>query len=412
MPHFHSTFYATKKMSRGNKLRKINRSSGYVQTAANAAAFAYKHKGKIVQAAKYARKYLTPRKPSETKTKRKYKAKASTLGKELLAVGAISTKRQALTLGSGKSKPKHKSNMTYDHSFQKVIENIQGLQGIGLLNMIMPRQDGNSNVSILRSNEGHYGTNLFTMTPRYKTATGGIYPVDLDITANNDEFYLNSVTSVINITNFAKTSALVDIYWMAPVKNETKDPTQVWNEVIQDRVNGQSNVIVSTTLTGLGATAGAIGGASDGIFFYGLTPQQSSEYKKRWVCKKKNTFSLECGQTKNLVTLIKYNKTIRFKDHEAAESTYITGCTLVPLVVLRSAPVIVETTASSEEVTYGSGKIGFIHHQKLSMSMLTNKRIKTHRLFQGILSRTSGIEEIVDEDGDVTFNAHAGTSLI
>ena len=134
---------------------------------------------------------------------------------EFATAGQVKTTKQTIQVGRGGRQ--RAVNMVYDHHWQKVVQNLQGLQGVFLVNTIMANTDydeTNSNAVMLRNVANRYGTDLYQMTPRYQTSTQdqGIYPIDVDIVANNDEFYLNNIQSTLNLTNFSNSSGTVEIY--------------------------------------------------------------------------------------------------------------------------------------------------------------------------------------------------------
>jgi len=343
---------------------------------------------------------------SYTKTKTNPKSKII-LPSGFNAVGATGTIRQVIRMGGKKPRS---TNIIYDHHYQQIMETTNGSQFAGSGNLIMgnPANDfGTTQVyNASRTNATQYGTNLFQLTPRYKGIATGLYPNDFDIAINNECLWLNKITSVHNLTNFTNAPIEVQILWCAPVKNCLVTPLNAWADAIGDSQNSQ-NVASYASLAATTSVAPGHLGSIDGIYVHGQDPAQYKEFKKSWNIKKRNKIKLSAGQTYDVATSIIYNKKIEVNILSDITSDYITGLTLVPLFIIRSSPVIVFDSVAplNQEVSYGEAKLGIIHHQKLHMSMMLNKRINTHRIHYGLLrdyTTTANVtSRIINEEGNL-----------
>lgn len=319
--------------------------------------------------------------------------------------GAISTSTQAIQVGApqGKGRP---SNIRYEHIFQKVFTNEEGLQFAGIMNSIMGTQYSTwtNEGSALRNALNGYGTNLFKLTPRYKSiapgtsASSGITVVDNDPSVVNDKFWLNRVKSTMNITNFSNCCVQVTVYWCAPVKNQPNNPVDAWGDAIDfDNAAQATSQAAATAIATTTATAGYV--QDTGTVIYGEHPTAHKSFSRFWDIKKTNKITIPAGDTKCLITTCKYNRVINYDTQTTAASGYISSQTLVPMVVLRTAQCLVGT-APNQEVTFAIGKIGISHIQELYMSSIDNKRIPVNRMFNGMVIRTGLSESFIDEDGD------------
>lgn len=355
--------------------------------------------GKV--AFKTARKLWSSRTSTNTETKTN-----STPINKHIAVGAKKTIKQTIYMGTVKGG--RKSNIQYDHHYQIIHENEQGRQGIGLINNIMTNQTGVASTALQnRTNRSQYGTNLFDMTPQYQNS-GPIYVASIDPVARMDAFFLNSIQSTLCVTNFTTVPGECRIYWCAPVRDHFFLPDEAWATSLADEAALSSQINPATYANSLTTSPQLNSGYPTTTTQYGFDPYECHTFKQKWNIKKTTNISLRGGETCNVITNIMYNKTITKTKNTDNPSDFITGQTLVPMVVFRFAPVIVNSTPPTEEVTYASGKFGFIHHQTLFMTMLTNRRMKVKRQFNGVVYSTGLAEKFVDEDGDAAINTEVG----
>lgn len=304
--------------------------------------------------------------------------------------GSTRTHSQTIKMGPGKLLP---NNIRYHHTYNLVVDNQQGLQAVDLLNSVMPKLTGNTpaGIAMARSNKNDYGSTLWELIPEY-TVSGGPY-ASVDPKFNRKTLFINSVDSVLSVVNQSTIAATVDIYWCAPVKNEPTTPIASWEYAIQSERNNQTATTASTTVAGT-ATAGGI--ATGGYVFQDMTPQMFKDFKKKWNIKKQNTLRLAPGDSNDIRTKIVYGKKYVMRVDADTVSEYITGYTLVPLVVVRAAPVIL---TGSTETTYGETRIGFIHKQNINLAVVTDDQLHTTRMYQGVLNNTGLAGKTVGEDG-------------
>lgn len=337
---------------------------------------------------------------SSTGTKTKTYTK--TIVQKFATPGAKRKLKQTLRMG-GKSRPLKKggANVEYDHHYTQIIRNVPGRQGVNIINYVMHNLFSDASTGVARTDQTQYGTNLFALTPLYKNYNT-LYPVDGDIGANNDMFYLKNVFSSLNLSNNSELAMEVFVYWMAPVKDQSKNVLLAWQECIVDMYNGQATAGHLTTTAGVPA-AGAI--ASVDYDIIGQTPLEHKNFKKMWTCKRLNKITLKAGDNVDLYTNIIYNKIIRKQKQSDTGSDFITGQTLSPLIIYRTSPIVLQSVADTtvKEMAYGTGMLGIMHHQEIKMQTMEAVRIQTKRMYDGTLSNWTPVqftEQQIDADGD------------
>lgn len=400
-------------------VKKQPRSRSWLQNAGRAAATWASNPANTSWLYKQTKRVAKSQLGREPAKRRKLDPKKNTLSQKKVnsptgfeAIGARVTRNQTIYMGPHKGG--RAANIQYDHHFNKIIENVPGRQGVDWPNLIMANQYTTALNSIgytaSRNSDRSYGTDLFQLTPKYK-GLAGIYPNDGDPTIANDEVFVNYVHSTMNLTNFTTASAEVTILWMAPVNHNEKNPIESWQQILNEAANGQTIMTTSALLDTVAATVtpGAYDPAT-GTEQHGQEPQFNKEFKRLWNIKKRNKYQLGAGDTINLNTKVVYNKTLKKRYHQETSSIFVSRWTLVPLIIVRAAPTLVVLDAA-ENVAYGEAKIGFLHHQRLVMSMVGNKRIKTMRAFNPIIqnwNQATHTMQHINEDGNADVVEEAG----
>lgn len=338
----------------------------------------------------------------KTNSKTKTQTKRRTVEKQSDTPGAILVKTSSIKMTHAKGK--YCPNV-FMQDWQQVYQTTNGIQLVALASYVMPRI-GNGNVSNNRTLGTGYATDLFEMSPRSLNATTSVFSNSTTPTVAFDKFFLGTVDSVLTISSLSKVSMVVDVYWCAPVKNHYRDPVSAWNQAIN--VAGDSQTIA--TAASAPATTTVNPGYLANCSQIGVKPTDFKNFKDMYNIKKKDHFILEGGQIKEIKTKIHYNKTITNQHQVVALSDgtlFLTGQTLVPVIVARSAPVLMQFGTSpgfTEEMVFSETKIGVMHRQIIRMATSPEDKKNAHvREFVGTLQGANPVNEIkiIDEIIDV-----------
>lgn len=324
--------------------------------------------------------------------------------------GALLVRNQTIVMNKGKWK---RCMLKYQHSYNQVALGKNGEQLVTLANCILPRL-GTSNIDSTRINQTSYGADLFSFQPRYKGVLPQFapsYPVDFDATTYDAKIFVGRVDSTLCLSNLSLASVIVDVYWCCPVKNYQNAPTLAWDLAIQD---GSINGVPAAQWNSNNAIGGANAGSIQAKEQPGVVPQMSEYFKKFWSIKKKDTFNLEAGQIKELKTKVVYNKVFTLAAQRAAQdngSKYVTGQSVFPMIVVRSAPVLMQFGTGpgyNEEMTYAEAKIGIMHTQIVHIGGVDKpKEMNTIIEFNGNLHNAAPVNVVEAE----TANIFTGTKI-
>lgn len=324
--------------------------------------------------------------------------------------GALLVRKQTIVMNKGKWK---RCMLKYQHSYNQVALGRNGEQLVTLANCILPRL-GTSNIDSTRVNQVSYAADLFSFQPRYKGVQPTFvpsYPVDLDATTYDAKIFVGRVDSTLCLSNLSLASVIVDVYWCCPVKNYTNAPTTAWDLAIQDACN-QNTSLPAAVWNSNNALTTATAGSIQAKEQPGVVPQMCEYFKKFWNIKKKDTFNLEAGQIKELKTKIVYNKVISLSTQRAAQdngSKYVTGQTVFPMIVVRSAPVLMQFGTGpgyNEEMTYAEAKIGIIHNQIVHIcGVEKSQEMNTIIEFNGNLHNAAPVNVVEAETANVFTGA-------
>ena len=395
--------------------RRINQAMRYGAGMLTAAAFPYKRPsqgGRAVTRKKATKKLKLKGEQkvyvplSSTMQRRKSTKTRVTNG----TPGAMRTTKQSIKMGPGKYV---KKQITYHHSWQGVVGNSQGSQAVDYLSCVFPRLADNTTtgIAMFKNRKQDYGSNLYELLPSYTITPGtsqqpstspGIGPFTADPKNGRKVLHLNSIKSLLSITNHSNIAATVTIYWCAPVKDCPDNPLVSWIKATLASRYNQTQVAITANSIGPLTTAAA--GYTNVYDVPDFTPMMFNEFKKYWNIKKTNICKLSPGDIQDIETNIYYGKKYsQFKDENETDDTeFYTGFTLVPMVVVKAQPVIVSQVGPPAviETTYGEAQIGFIHKQILNIGFVDEDQMKLFRSFNGTAINTNIGGRFINEEGN------------
>lgn len=397
-----------RKTYKGTSLRKSGAyglAAGVVSTVArqvaNGVAASMSNKRKSMAGTTYPKGV----KKARTSAARSYtgtRSRSSYQGGSTDTPGSIAVKTQAIRLTSNRSKI---CPSVFNTDWQGIFQAANGRQLVFIPSYIMPRI-GATNVVANRLSGTGYATDLFEMTPRYSTIATSTYNTGIDPSITFDRFFLGKVESTLIISSLSQVAMLVDVYWCTPVKDNYRDPLQAWQESIVLSGVGQSAVATYATAP---ATVNVPAGSLPAYDQIGVKPSDLAEFKKQWTIRKVDHFNLDPGTIREIKTTIHYNKNIDLEKQGLANqdgTNFITGQTVIPVIVARSAPVLMQYGASApyvEEMVYAETKVGVMHRQVLKMAAVPkDQKQKIFREHIGTLQASAPTNEIKLEDLDVT----------
>jgi len=385
--------------------------TGILGAIRTAGSYAINNSGKLVNAYKNIQAVRKNIRPDVKKKQQRKKIKTGLYNQVGRSPGASKVIGQTIVFGK-KRKGAAKVKLTYEyiHNNNTIIDSAQGKQGVLSLQPIMTNLKNEiiaGNLSLRLGDQ--YASNLFEMIPGM-ISTSVLGPYNTDPYVFRKSFYLGYIMSEMTITNFSSASVVCTIYWCTPVKDNALTPQAAWADAIVSDRNSQSHVATFKTVPAASDTA--LAGTMTDPSQYGAKPTETKQFKSKWNIKKTNVIRFGPGEIVDLNTKIHYNKVI-YEDHQSdTASEYLTGQTLVPMVVCQASPVVVvagEVAAPGtfKECTYGAGRLGFIHTQTIKFGEQKVKQLKVTRVFNGIVAGTQ-VGYFVDEDGDQDVQQQAG----
>lgn len=213
--------------------------------------------------------------------------------------------------------------------------------------------------------------NPFDLNP-YQFTTGGVTFPAVTVAPAPDFVHLAGGHMELNVLSMETCDMEVDIEWFICKKNTDNSPIQSWSYALQNKALGQGVATDATTATGgLGrgfanvSTGGKDYGAAtvtDPINgTYGIYPSAEKEFRTFWKSMKKVKFILQPGSTKRINVKIDYHKTFGRAALQSMPEKYIAGYTIMPIYIVRAAPVYDPTY---KVVTPGPVRIGYASQTK------------------------------------------------
>lgn len=174
-------------------------------------------------------------------------------------------------------------------------------------------------------------------------------------------------------TNLTSNLVVGEVLWCLAKKNSTRTPGEEWQYQLKNEALGQGNAVQENLVT----PASAQGGVPL-YYFPGKSPTTLCEWNRRWKIIKKESFQLQAGASLKMYAKVYYNRTLNRQTFESYDEnvdgtgnassppSMLAGLTLVPLLICRSTATF-DTTAGVDRMTYGSGKVGWVCTQQLSI---------------------------------------------
>lgn len=299
-------------------------------------------------------------------------------------------------------KPKFKSVATYKfrNINQWVIESDQGRQKSDWPETIMHRDMIVGTTSSSRTERVKLPDELFKLNPFWaqQNTASTVYPnlVNTDV-SRTDVLYIKNVVSEIALLNMTTTATLVDVYWMTPVNDTERDPSEAWTDCMTTLTEGQASSTNASDIATGTATAG--GGNVDN---WGENPFSNRYFRRAWKAIKVSKMILQPGDQRVIKTKINYEKVIA--KHTFAENRllgFLKGLTVVPFIIARAGLVGLSTAegVDSSEVAYGKAKVGLIHNQLYTFGAVPIKSRNTLRVYKGAVEATTNVSKMItDED--------------
>lgn len=302
--------------------------------------------------------------------------------------GDMNTK--TFTLKNTKAKKAFKSLGTWQFLDQSTIllYNNEGRQGVAELKPII-------SAAQLLGAASTKGSTLWSQTPYdmnpFRTPPGNqssVFTLGQPV-VSNDDCHLKTVDIMTMITNQSGIATEVDIYFLTPKTTVNNGPVQVWNDSMVDKALGQGGALQPSNIN-----TNAVAGAPTNTY-YGQSPFSEKKFNQIYKTVHKSTFTLQAGGTQKY--LYKHHVNRSFNKTMVAElSTFMANVSIIPMVVFRPGPVIINDTIPSvaKDVTIGIVQLGILQTLKYTWCAQAAARLELDRVFPAFVGHVTGVENI------------------
>lgn len=209
--------------------------------------------------------------------------------------------------------------------------------------------------------------------------TGG-FPFAAANAVAADKFYVRSVSANVSMLSLENVAQEVLMYFVTPKKDTYLDPVSYFDQICQvHRLgNGAATPAAATT------TATATAGGAD-YTDIGQNPWKYEEFRNVWRCIKAVKIVLQPGDQHSVSASFKYNRPFLLKEFSARSSVYLSGITIVPMVILRGGLVgiALNDASVSSEVANAKTRVGFATNYQYNLAALPVSRFVAEGYFPG-----------------------------
>nr|UOF80020.1 putative capsid protein [Cressdnaviricota sp.] len=283
-----------------------------------------------------------------------------------------------------------------------------GSQGVALGRYVFHRNQFLNAVNSNENSRDYSNVNPFELNPNQKNTGSVLFTTPLldpsTAVLSNDAVFVKGWKSSISITSFSNVACHVDVYWLVARKNSDLAPDAAWSFMNVAYAAGQSVYTQPTT------TAGQPTGGYLDYGAYGSKPSDNPEFKKYWTIMEKRVFILPSGNTMRFETKRRVNKVVRRANLQGL-GNMIGGLTMIPMVIVRPAPVQVKLTAESNwNVNTASTKFSIMQWDTCIYKFIDAADRPMNRAFLSNISvaSTGAVQQLIDEEDKVVTEVDAG----
>lgn len=299
-----------------------------------------------------------------------------------------------------KVKPKHgklQGTYRYTNINNWVMQATQGLQVVDFTEHILNRDMLIGTTSNVRNNRLQLPDDLYTLNPFYARPASALYTAEPGVT-RSDNLYIISCNVRLQLLSMTQYPQIVKIYWMTPVFDTNINPVDTWVGLNDSKRLGQGPQAVASTLAGLTATAGFAT-----INDIDSNPFHHREYRKHWKALKANHIVLQAGEQIDMKIKFDYEKIVNRETLAIRNTPYLSGLTIIPLVIAYGGLVGISADVPSKcsEVGHGEPKIGTVMNQMFTFGALPQSRISTARTYDGLIAGSTEVVKVIDDEDEV-----------
>lgn len=257
--------------------------------------------------------------------------------------------------------------MKYFHSTPSIIVGLDGRQAVGMHRdyVTYPQLIV---ASVTRGNQGYNGIAPFQMIPNRKVtgASGGLVAAG----AVPSETYLNieRIRAKIHIWNPTVGTAMeVHTLWCTPRHDTNVNPKTAWEQASSAEALGVA------TYTGASVIAGTPSvGSIPNSDLYGQYPTMHRSWNKMWRIVQARKINLQAGDSHLYEVNHKVNK--KFSLAQVTQQynngiTYIANVSVVPLFIVRGAPVNLAVVIGNGEPDWAKPELALLSREEWIMSV-------------------------------------------
>lgn len=307
----------------------------------------------------------------------------------------------------GTKQVKSMGTFRYAEQRQAVVEqNVPGRQLVVDAQGWCTRQQLNGTTTTLERRDGlTWSINPYQLNPFVAVPTSTLYPGVQPGVVDGDKIHVASANYRLDLLNMSNIPADVEILFLVSNRDQTNSPTQAWTKCIEEEQLNQVTPVASTSDSNF---TGGVGFRQ--IDNVGNHPMQYASFKKYWRMIGQYKVVLQPGNQHSMKSRIHWHKTFTKKvlDTYDPDITYLKGVSVMPMVIANGGLVGVISEASSsnpsKEVVNGPVKLGWKQELEYIFKALPVQRLKTQRVFEGLMEPTGAYTlKIIDDQDDVSF---------
>lgn len=264
-----------------------------------------------------------------------------------------------------RKKPKTaKDYFKYSEQYQQICEGNTGVQNVvnGKYTLTVEQLVGATDAGS-RTNLNNFGVTVFSQDPK-QYISGGSHtnnPVD---PADNALYWMRT-KQMVELMNLTSVPTEVYCLWCVPKRDTELTPQEWWDDCMSAHIlSGATNATTTTTTDTTGTRSTVLAGApvqySNG---WGNWPTQNKGFKRLWNIKYVKKFTLESGATQKFTMKMKIYKKVYenlIKELQTQGVSFIKGCSIVPMFIIRGSPVLIKDD-QLEEMSTAFTKVGMIY---------------------------------------------------